>query len=297
MNRRARRLKCTRQFSVMVAINKQWDPAFSERGPAFRDLRPASEYFAAHQDWPLLADYQSLLTELTPGLQSAGGAPLVFTDSAGAHGDGAGLSYEANIFRHGQVSTRTQCWHDFFQVLVWATFPRTKLWLNARHANATEQRLVDGFSQRGPEENALTLFDESGAVILCSDPEMLASIRAFNWHELFWRRRAELHAALRCIVVGHALYEKLLHPYIGLTAHCTLVAVPPAQWPQIEHAPMTELDAVVLAHLSSIDELQPRLWNPFPILGLPGWWPANNEESFYKISTYFRAGRRQRHEP
>lgn len=280
----------------MVTAIDHWDPTFGERSPAFHSLRRASEYFKTHHDWPTPADYQSVLIELTPGLQSAGGAPLVFTDSTRVYAEGAGLSYETNIFRHGHISTRTKCWHDFFQALVWATFPHTKIWLNARHAMATEQRLVRGVSQRSPEENALTLFDESGAVILCSDSKMLASIRAFKWHELFWRRRADLHASLRCVVVGHALYEKLLLPYIGLTAHCTLLAIAPALWPQIKHATITELDALVHAHLSNIDELQPRLWNPFPILGLPGWYPANNEESFYKNSMYFRAGRRQRHE-
>lgn len=276
-----------------MATHVNWDPHFGERSPAFHDLRPASAYFASHQDWPTLADYQSALTQLAPGLRSAAGAPLVFTDSTSVHDDNEGLSYETNVFRHGRVSTRAKCWHDFFQVLVWATFPRTKTWLNARHANATEQRLARADSQRSPQENALTLFDESGAVILCSDSQLLELIRAFNWHALFWRRRAELHAVLRCVVVGHALYEKLLHPYIGLTAHCTLIAVAPAMWPHIKHASMTELDALVQVHLANLGDLQPQVWNPFPILGLPGWWPANNEESFYKNSTYFRAGRRR----
>jgi hypothetical protein len=34
------------------------------------------------------------------------------------------------------------------------------------------------------------------------------------------------------------------------------------------------------------------LW-PLPILGVPGWWAGNEQESFYDNTSYFRSGRNQ----
>ena len=30
---------------------------------------------------------------------------------------------------------------------------------------------------------------------------------------------------MRCVIFGHAVYEKALTPYLGMTAHCVLLAV------------------------------------------------------------------------
>jgi len=32
--------------------------------------------------------------------------------------------------------------------------------------------------------------------------------------------------------------------------------------------------------------------SPLPVLGVPGWWPDNERESFYDDADYFRSGRR-----
>jgi hypothetical protein len=47
-----------------------------------------------------------------------------------------GLAYEARIWARGEVATRPGNWHDFFNALVWLTFPLAKAALNARHAGA-----------------------------------------------------------------------------------------------------------------------------------------------------------------
>src|SRR5690606_22838839 len=44
--------------------------------------------------------------------------------------------YEGSIHLRGVVPTRPRCWHDLFNMLVWATFPTAKRALSARQARA-----------------------------------------------------------------------------------------------------------------------------------------------------------------
>jgi len=38
----------------------------------------------------------------------------------------------------------------------------------------------------------------------------------------------------------------------------------------------------------------PQDLSPFPLLGLPGWHPDNEQENFYENKDYFRPGRKQK---
>jgi hypothetical protein len=40
------------------------------------------------------------------------------------------------------------------------------------------------------------------------------------------------------------------------------------------------------AHMTTGRELA-----PLPVLGVPGWWSANEQENFYENTEYFRPGR------
>ena len=129
-----------------------------------------------------------------------------------------GLAYECRIRATGAVETRPGNWHDFFNVLVWLTFPRTKLAISARHVQAMRR----AGAVRGSERDALTHFDECGIVVLSSQPELLDLLRAFQWKALFVERRTEVVRAMRFFVFGHATYESLLNPFRGLTAKAIL---------------------------------------------------------------------------
>ena len=74
----------------------------------------------------------------------------------------AGHAYEAHIFQTGTVPTRDNL-HDFFNGLVWLAFPETKRRLNELQAAEIARNGVT--STRGPVRDALTLFDENGAVL------------------------------------------------------------------------------------------------------------------------------------
>jgi hypothetical protein len=147
---------------------------------------------------------------------------------------------------------------------------------------------------RGRVRDALTLFDESGAVFACAEPELIAELRAFHWKNLFCVQRELTRAAVRVYVVGHALFEKALNPYIGMTAHALPLVVgadfmtePPER--QLER--VDRLAAEVVADAARFGT--PQSLAPLPVLGVPGWWAENEHEGFYDNTAYFRPARRR----
>ena len=177
-----------------------------------------------------------------------------------------GEAYEAFIHRTASVPTRNNL-HDLFNGLVWLARPALKTRLNA--LQAAEIRRAGIGAQRGRLRDALTLFDENGAV-LDGPAEVLAALvadlRARDWTALFITHRARW-AQVRLTVIGHALLEQLASaPRKPLTAH-VLVADP------------LRLSAEGWAS-------KPFL--PLPVLGVPGWWPANEAADFYADAAVFR---------
>lgn len=173
-----------------------------------------------------------------------------------------GEPYEAFIARSGQVPTRDNL-HDLFNGLVWLLQPALKRRLNALHAAAIAEQGVGG--RRGPLRDALTLFDENGA-ILQAPPALLMALQARDWPALFVDQAAAW-AQAELVVVGHALLEKLATaPRKAHTAH-TWVGDPLAA------------DAAAWAR---------KPWHPLPVHGIPGWWPGPQDAGFYADQQVFR---------
>jgi hypothetical protein len=147
------------------------------------------------------------------------------TDLLSCRRQADGLDYETRIWTRGEVATRPGNWHDFFNALVWFTFP-----LSQGGAQRAPRRRAGAAGQpRGRvARDAMTHFDECGVVVVSSDPDLLALLRGFQWSALFWGRRSDLGRRLRCFVFGHATYEQLLQPFRGLTAKAVLYEVTPA---------------------------------------------------------------------
>ncbi len=177
----------------------------------------------------------------------------------------SGEAYESFIHRTAQVPTRDGL-HDFFNGLVWLAMPRLKRSLNEAHAAQIAQCGVS--DSRGPLRDALTLFDENGA--LWQAPALLVeALRLRRWHELFVTHRA-LWRDSRLVPVGHALMEKLVRPRKEITAH--LWCVPRgADWQTVDPTSARPL--------------------ALPLLGIPGWWPANDRPGFYDDPGVFRPAR------
>lgn len=211
-------------------------------------------------DWraPWLAPLRPLADADPPGL------PVRFV---AANQLPAGEAYEAFIARTGCVPTRDNL-HDHFNRLVWRRHPALKQRLNRLQAEAIAARGVG--PTRGPLRDALTLFDEFGALWPDAPPPLARALAARDWHALFVSHRA-LWAGHRLELIGHALLEQLaIAPRKALTAHVLLAAEPlalaAAQWAS-----------------------KPFL--PLPVLGIPGWWPANQDPAFYEDSRVFRPAR------
>ena len=238
-----------------------------------------------HAPWlvPLRAVGQAVQQRVLVGclvadaLNSVGACPVGFVRQAELP---PGQAYEQYIFDTGQVPTRDNL-HDFFNGLVWLQFPHTKRRLNQLQAQAIA---ADGVQAvRGPLRDALTVFDENGAV-LSAPPALWAALRARDWQALFVDLRP-LWREARLVLFGHALLEKLVSPRKPMVAH-------------VYQAP------VAINSIASLDAwlaqaVQPGPWaakpfTPLPVLGVPGWWPANEVPGFYGDAQVFRPPRAAR---
>lgn len=273
-----------------------WHPDFDRDKPMFEPLRPLLEPFRDHASWPELDDYQRLLDSRDEPLRTHKGAVLKVVPQAGKP-DHFEQHYAPRLYLHGEIQTRTRNWHDFFQLLTWCLFPKTKAAINAIHIPSAQQRLEEGLEpgRRTPIENMLSLFDEGGAILLSSDESLLQLVRDFRWKELFWRRRDELATKFECIVFGHAMYEKGLRPYLGMTANSVLLKVDAEYFTQPLQQRLAGIDTRLADILNAREEYaKPRDLHPFPLLGLPGWDSNNTSENYYDNTGYFRPGRGRR---
>ena len=198
----------------------------------------------------------------------------------------ADKAYEPFIFDTGNIPTRDGL-HDFFNGLVWLTFPRAKERLNALHNDHFQFLGSDpnndppgGRAGRGPARDGLTLLDESGA--LFQGPDALwDALCAKHWRLVFSDLRP-LWADAQVILFGHSLPEKLVTPRKPITAHVYRV-----------HSASFALPAVddwLADHLCA-DVLSTKPFAHLPVLGIPGWWSENADPTFYADSHVFRPPR------
>jgi hypothetical protein len=177
--------------------------------------------------------------------------------------------YESFIARTGCVPTRDNL-HDFFNGLVWLKYPKAKRRMNQLQAQEIALRGHSG--PRGPIRDALTLFDENGAVLQAPD-ELIDALRNRDWQQLFVDRRSCWDSA-RLVLFGHALMEKLMQPRKAITAHVWVV---------------DEMTDDSLAASLTSERLAAKIYLPLPVLGVPGWWSANEDPAFYDDPMVFRS--------
>jgi Protein of unknown function (DUF3025) len=241
---------------------------------------------AINWDRPWLSPYTGLVgfkdgddcASVADLLNLAGILPLRFVPQSALL---AGKAYEQFVFETATVPTRDNL-HDFFNGLCWLRFPQIKKKLNRLQAAEIS---TSGVQQlRGPVRDALTLFDENAAFLMAPQPLWDALVDK-DWHRLFITLRP-LWQEAQLVLFGHALLEKLVFPRKAVTAH-----VYRAQ-PAIDFIAnsMEELDAWIAADLSD-GKLAGKPFAPLPVLGVPGWWPENQNFSFYDDSLVFRPRR------
>jgi len=260
----------------------RWDilasPAFSTLAPLLEQL--PEDYF------PTLAQLNRMCDERE--VVSGSGEPVEFVPQEAKTDE----PYETRVYSRGKVLTRSSNWHDLFNALVWITFPRSKAALNRHHYKEMLVHQAEG--KRGTPRDILTLFDESGVIVLTSDPELGELMREFQWKELFWERRAEVVASMRFYVFGHSIYEKALQPYKGLTAKSVIFDVSERELERPLPQQLATLDARLAKYFGDPMALEATdAYAPLPVLGIPGWTADNEDERYYDDAQHFRPGRRQ----
>jgi Protein of unknown function (DUF3025) len=232
---------------------------------------------------PVAADGMSVQCHLSAGRslpQALGALPACPVRFVSQTDLPSGTAYEQFIFDTGCVPTRENL-HDFFNGLCWLRFPLTKRRLNqlqAAEIAATGVREV-----RGPVRDALTLFDENAA--LMQAPEALwDALTERDWQRLFVTLRP-LWAQARLVLFGHALLEKLVTPYKSITAHVLREPVPMELGDDL-----AAWDAWLAERLSA-PLLASKPFTPLPVLGVPGWWPQNDDPAYYADAGVFRPRR------
>ena len=220
-------------------------------------------------------------------LRNPSGLPLGFVPQADLPD---GVAYEEFIGATGGVPTRDNL-HDFFNGLVWLSFPRIKVQLNALQA---AQIARDGVGKsRGPARDGATIFDENAALLVVRDcaagHDLAAALREHRWREAFLDRRASFGPDAQVWLFGHALMEKLVSPRKAITAH-TRVVVADDEFFTMDHAARRAwLDATVARELAT-QTLTTADFMPMQALGVPGWWP-DQDAAFYGDATVFRPPR------
>ncbi len=222
------------------------------------------------------------------GLTTGNGAPLSFVLPPVDD-----LGYEERAWLRGEVATRPDNRHDFFNALIWLAFPRSKAVLNRRHYTALLESRRQGGTARGALRDALTQFDECGVLMAGAAPELWEALRAHRWRELFVERREELMRSTRFLVFGHASHDLLAAPFVGLCGKAQFIEVEPSWLELPEHAALEALDLRLAALLDS-RELSPRDWQPLPLLGIPGATADNESPDYYDDARQFRPARTMR---
>jgi hypothetical protein len=255
--------------------------------PWLDPLRDLGRLVAQSSDWRSTLDI--LASE--SGLSNHRGLPVHFVPQAGLPD---GVAYESFISTTGGVPTRENL-HDFFNALIWLTFPRIKAQLNAMQAAEIEKTGAAsaavngrGGTVRGKIRDAATIFDENAAFLVVSDEALLDALRAHRWHEAFLARRNAFGRECEIYLFGHALMEKLVRPYKAITAHVWPI---PTDSEYFEASPVEKLswlDNTVANQLAV--GLTTSCFTPMPVLGVPGWWTGQDDD-FYEDTAVFRPKR------
>jgi len=256
---------------MKLALHWLEHPAFSMLETRVRERLAALEHFPQPSE----------LHGLAAGISSAIAPWFDFTVQDDARLQAAG-GFDALIAESALIPTRRELHHDLLGALIWLHFPALKTALH-------RAQLQGGAGRRGPSENAATHLDESGVLVVSSDPSVFEALAELRWLEVFWRRRDALEQSTRFIAFGHGLLDSLRKPHPKLMGKALFVRAAPAQLGLGASQLRVLLDRQIAARLKPFLSEPARLY-PLPVLGVPGW-SREQSESFYRDEQYFRVAR------
>ena len=251
---------------------EKWNNHFHTSSPIFDPIKPFIEDLLNLKTWPLLNEINQLFIKDNMPIRAVEqtAKPEKFDDH-----------YESRIFLKNELQTRIENWHDFFNAMVWLGFRQTKQTLNKLHYLASQHRKTG--TNRSPIENAVALFDECGLIIISNRQDLLDLIKTHQWKKIFVDHKSEFNKNIKCITFGHAMYEKALNPYIGMTAHALLI-----HSNELLNTSLLDVDKFVAKMWQNKKITTTRDLQPVPVLGIPGWYKGNKNDGFYANTDYFR---------
>jgi Protein of unknown function (DUF3025) len=218
-----------------------FDPQFLTRHPLLWPLDRAARAFADAAEWPAVRSWGAVF--------AAGAAPPIGFAVARPRPRGGRRRrstpttlYDVSIIERGVVPSRERHWHDFFNALVWGTFPRAKAALHRRQAAMLAARLQPDGPRLPPhrtrEQDGLAMIDEGGVIALTAP-------------------RAEL-----LLVFGHAVYEGFVLGVPDMTARAVRLDVPKLAADPIAQADLALALALADPTFSTLPDDLPRVFVP-----------------------------------
>jgi hypothetical protein len=213
------------------------------------------------------------------------------------------LYYEEQIFLKGKIPTRLNHYHDFLGACIWMLFPRTKMLFNHWHHDQINRH---GLKHRSKLRDLITLFDESGLILLYQDSSLILPLFEYDWKTFFLAQKEQWQAQLIPICFGHGLLEQWLSPHPNITAKTLPILMTENHWPTLQQ-PWTindffRLDQLIYEHFhkdllkfSEIfdrnEKLPYRTFSPLPMIGIPDY-AENQDEVFYENPKCFKNRKR-----
>jgi len=281
-----------------------WNPRFFEQGGLFDVFRPWESWFLRYTSAFPELDALSLVADeraVAPVL-SGGGFPVRFVRQQRIMRSqkselGWRANYQLRIFLSGEVPTRPNNWHDFFNAWSWILLPQVKAAINARHFHCIEEssdfpwKLEGG--NRNREQDMLTLFDEGGLLVVTEDDELWTLICERQWTALFLDNYQRLQNDVWFVPVGHALFECALKGHPKLHASCIRVRANARRLHRVGAEGVRNALAIVDEHAALEIKRRAQLHSPddlhaLPIWGIPGWHPRAGDASFLSDTSHFR---------
>jgi len=253
-----------------------FDPSFLEH-PGFQIFEPGvREHLARERRVPEPREFRSLV----PSARE----PWFRFEPQDAAGVQRAGGFDRFIAEHSSIPTRTGSFHDLFGGLIWLHFPRLK---TAIH----RVQLTAAGAVRTAREHAATHFDESGVIVVSSEPRVFRGLAELDWPGVFWERRDELLTSTQFLAFGHGRLDALRTPHPKLMGMALFVHVRPALLKLVAPELRALLDEELAQELP-IFLTEPGRLQPLPVLGVPGWAPAQSVE-FYRNEGYFRRARQR----
>lgn len=263
-----------------------WTTTFAEQG-VFDDINRLVA-FDEWSNWPTCEELETLFPYEITNLNNK---KIQFVPQKATENFSA-VAYEEVIYTSGKIPTRDKSWHDIFGALTWSLFPQTKALINKLHFDDIKQ---NGKEQRSKLRNALTLFDECGVIVVTTNNDLLAQLKSHQWTAAFVDNRELWHSAkpdgVGVFQFGHANYEMLTKPYIGLTGKWLALEMSAELLSLPLNVQYRMVDDRLAKYIKTGALNDNQKLFPLPLLGIPNWYSENEQPDFYLNEDYFRPKR------